>query len=194
MFIDVPYNLIKSVKAGDKQSFGILIDHCSKFVYAVSLKMIGDVDDARDAAQESFIKVWKKINTYKSHYKFTTWLYKIVINTCLDRLRKKARHNAIFAPMNDQDDLYNAMLVSPKIEFEENQLVEFIRVIASKLSGKQHSVFVLHDLEELSQEEISKILNMSRGSVKSNLYHARKAIREVLRSLDKKIMTTSYEM
>ncbi|MCK5704484.1 MAG: RNA polymerase sigma factor, partial [Cyclobacteriaceae bacterium] len=146
------------------------------------------------AAQESFIKVWKKINTSKSHYKFTTWLYKIVINTCLDRLRKKARHNAIFAPMNDQDDLYNAMLVSPKIEFEENQLVEFIRVIASKLSGKQHSVFVLHDLEELSQEEISKILNMSRGSVKSNLYHARKAIRKVLSSRGNKIITTSDGM
>ena len=194
MFIDVPYNLIKSVKAGDKQAFGKLIEQCSQFVFAVSLKMIGDVDDARDAAQESFIKVWQKINTYKSHYKFRTWLYKIVANTCLDRLRKKVRHNAIFIQMEDQADLYKAMLVSPTLEFEEKQLVDFIRLIASKLSGKQHSVFVLHDLEELSQEEISKILSMSKGSVKSNLYYARKAIREVLKSFDKKIMTTSHEM
>ena len=194
MSIDVSYNLIKLIKAGDKQSFGILMDHCNQFVYAVSLKMIGDVDEARDVAQESFIKVWQKINKYNSHYKFTTWLYKIVINTCLDRLRKKARHNAIFTPMDDQDDLYNAMLVSPTFEFEEKQLVNFIRMIASKLSAKQHSVFVLHDLEELSQEEISKILRMTRGSVKSNLYHARKAIRKVLSSWDNKIMTTSDGM
>lgn len=194
MSIDVPQNLIKSVKAGDKQSFGILIDDSSQFVYAVSLKMIGDMDEARDVAQECFIKVWQKINTYKSHHKFTTWLYKIVINTCLDRLRKKARHNAVFTPMDNHDDLYNTMLVNPTFEFEEKQLVDFIRMIASKLSTKQHSVFVLHDLEELSQEEISKILRISKGSVKSNLYHARKAIRKVLNSLDKKIMTTSYGM
>ena len=80
MSIEVPNQLIQSIKEGDKQSFGTLIDSCSQYVYGVSLRMVGDADDAHDAAQESFIKVWQKINTYKSQFKFTTWLYKIIIN------------------------------------------------------------------------------------------------------------------
>lgn len=194
MPIEVPYHLIQSAREGDKQSFGKLIDCCSQYVYGVSLKMIGDVDDARDVAQESFIKVWEKINTYNNHFKFTTWLYKIVINTCLDKLRQRSRDKQIFQQSYGLENLHMSSLVNSKVEFEEKQFVEFIRMISGRLSGKQHSVFVLHDLEELTQEEISKILKMSKGSVKSNLHHARKAVRQILISIDSQIITSNYEM
>ncbi len=183
MPIEIPYDLIQLVKAGDQQSFGKLIDKCSNYVYGIALKMLGDADDAHDAAQESFIKIWQKIHTYKSHFKFTTWLYKIVINTCLDRLRDRNRDNTIFQKVDDHTDLTTT--TEPKMEFEEQEFIAYIRMISERLSPRQHSVFVLHDLEELGQEEIAKILNMSKGSVKSNLYHARKAIRKILISLDK---------
>ncbi len=193
MPIEVPYHLIQSVREGDKQSFGKLIDCCSQYVYGVSLKMIGDVDDAHDVAQESFIKVWEKINTYKSHFKFTTWLYKIIINTCLDKLRQKSREKQIFQSSDGIDNIERTPGNS-RVEFEEQQFTEFIRTISEKLSPKQHAVFVLHDLEDRSQEEISKILGVSKGSVKSNLHHARKAIRQILISSDSQIITSNYEM
>lgn len=194
MSLEVPSILIKSVKEGDKQSFGKLVDQCSQYVYSVSLKMVGDVDDARDAAQESFIKVWDRIDTYKSSFKFSTWLYKIVMNTCLDKLRKTARHNTIFKQLDNHSNQYITISADPAIEFEEKQLMDFIRIVSAKLSDKQHSVFVLHDLEEFTQEEISIILSMPKGRVKSNLYYARRAIRQSLKLFDEKKTITNHEL
>lgn len=194
MSLEVPSNLIKLAQEGDKISFGKLVDHYSQYVYAISLKMTGDADDARDTAQESFIKVWEKIHTYNSSFKFTTWLYKIVMNTCLDKLRKRNREQQIFKRADRVEHLELSSSADARVEFEEKQLVEFIRVISRKLSSKQHSVFVLHDLEDLTQEEISNILGMPKGNVKSNLHYARKAIRQLLISANKEKITSSYEM
>ena len=182
MSLEIPYLLIKSVKEGDKQAFGTLIDSCRQFVYGISLKMTGNSYDAHDAAQDSFIKVWEKIDSYNSHFKFTTWLYRIVINTCLDKLRQRSRDHQIFKQAGGIENIGESIMAEPCAEFEEKQFTEFIRAVSGKLSCKQHSVFVLHDLEDLDQEEISNILGMKKGSVKSNLYYARKAIRQLLLS------------
>jgi RNA polymerase sigma-70 factor (ECF subfamily) len=194
MSVKVPSDLIKSVKSGDRLSFGKLIDLCSQYVYAVSLKMIGDVDDAHDAAQDTFIKVWDKIDSYNFSFKFSTWLYKIAVNTCLDKLRKRTKYRAIFQQLKPDTHQYESYFSRPAVEFEENQMIDFIKIIAGKLSAKQHAVFVLHDLEECAQDEISSILGMSKGRVKSNLYHARKAVRQSLRLFDEKKMSTNYEV
>lgn len=191
---EIPHQLIQSIKSGDKYAFGKLIDLSSQYVYGISYKMVGNADDAHDAAQESLIKVWEKISTYKSHFKFTTWLYKIVINTCLDKLRRRTRENELFKQVEYIENQHQSILDGADDEFEEKQFIEFIRIISGKLSGKQHSVFVLHDLEGLDQEEISKIMGMTKGSVKSNLYYARKAIRQLLVSADKSKIRLNYEL
>jgi RNA polymerase sigma-70 factor (ECF subfamily) len=191
---ETPDHLIQSAKKGDRQSFGELIDCCSQYVYAVALKLLGDPDEAKDAAQESFIKVWKSIGTYKSQFKFTTWLYTIVTNTCLDKLRVSSRNNRIFdrnASIEDHDQVWADLSASG---FEEKQFIEFIRLVSGRLSAKQHSVFVLHDLEDLSQDEISKILGMPKGRVKSNLYYARKVVGRILISVDQSKIKSSHEM
>lgn len=194
MSIKVPTDLIKSVKNGDRQSLGKLIDLCSQYVYAVSLKMTGDVDDARDAAQESFIKVWDKIDSYNFSFKFSTWLYKIVVNTCLDKIRKRTKHQSIFKQLDSQDHQFSSSSNRAETQFESKQMIDFIKIISGRLPAKQHSVFVLHDLEECTQDEISSILGMSKGRIKSNLHLARKAVRQSLMLFDEKKMTTNYEV
>lgn len=194
MSIKVPSDLIKSVKEGERQAFGKLIDLCSQYVYAVSLKMTGDVDDAHDAAQESFIKVWDKIDSYNFSFKFSTWLYKIVVNTCLDSLRKRTRYQEIFKQLDPHDQHDHGYSNCPLAELEAKQMIDFIHIIADSLSAKQHAVFVLHDLEECSQDEISSILGMSKGRVKSNLHLARKAVRKSVKLFDQKQKTANYEM
>jgi RNA polymerase sigma-70 factor (ECF subfamily) len=191
---EVPYHLIHSAKGGDKQAFGKLIDCCSQYVYAVALKLLGDPEEARDAAQESFIKVWKNIGAHKSQFKFTTWLYTIVTNTCLDKLRLRSKKNKIFDYLASVDNLEPTLTESRTNEFEERQFVDFIRLVSGKLSSKQHSVFVLHDLEELSQDEVSKILGTSKGRVKSNLYYARKVVKGILERVDKDKISSNHEM
>lgn len=190
---EISQQLIQSVQSGDQKAFGRLIDQCGQFVYALALKMTGNSDDARDVAQECFVKVWQKIKSYDSNYKFTTWLYKIGMNTSLDKLRKTARERQIFRTLDFQHDLVFDGSVNPARVYEEKQLIEFIRLISGKLSARQHSVFVLHDLEDFSQDEISVILGMPKNSVKSNLFHARKAIRQMM-NLIAESKTTGHEM
>ena len=184
MSLEVPEHLIRSVKSRDKQSFGKLVDHCSGYVYNLSLKMVGNSDDAYDTSQEIFIKIWDKIDSYNSDFKFSTWLYRIVINSCLDRLRSSKLQKRLFRSSNENDDMAANIPSDNKLEFEERQLVEFIRVLSRKLTGKQYSVFLLHDLEGLDQDEVSQILGVSKGSVKSNLHLARKTIRHLLKTVD----------
>lgn len=194
MSLKVSSDLIKSVIEGERQAFAKLIDLCSQYIFAVSLKMTGDIDDARDAAQESFIKVWNKIDTYNFSFKFSTWLYKIVVNTCLDKLRKRSKHQAIFKQLDLQDHQYPSYSSGSVTEYEDEQMIDFIRIVSGNLSPKQHSVFVLHDLEECSQDEISSIMGMSKGRVKSNLHLARKAVRQSLKLYDEKKISTNYEV
>ena len=191
MAFDVSHHLIQSVKNGDKRAFGVLIDSCSSYVYAVALKLTGDADDARDASQESFLKIWEKIYMYKSHYKFSTWIYKLVVNTCLDKLRGQKRRNELFETMENLRWTRVDFVNSP---FEEKQFIGFIRSISAMLPAKQHTVFVLHDLEEMSQDEIASILGMSKGGVKSNLYYARKAVRNMMVSADQQKISNNHEM
>jgi RNA polymerase sigma-70 factor, ECF subfamily len=190
---DISQHLIQSVKNGDQKAFGLLIDQCGQFVYALTLKMTGNADDARDVAQECFVKVWQNIKSYDSNYKFNTWLYKVAMNASLDKLRKNTRERKVFS---SHDEWHNPLALStldPSKMFEEKQLMEFLRLISGKLSAKQQSVFVLHDLDDFSQEEISAILDMPKNSVKSNLFHARKAIRQMLKWIEN-IKTTKHEM
>jgi len=146
--------------------------------------MVGNSDDAYDTSQEIFIKIWDKIDSYNSDFKFSTWLYRIVINSCLDRLRSSKLQKRLFRSSNENDDMAANIPSDNKLEFEERQLVEFIRVLSRKLTGKQYSVFLLHDLEGLDQDEVSQILGVSKGSVKSNLHLARKTIRHLLKTVD----------
>jgi RNA polymerase sigma-70 factor (ECF subfamily) len=193
MPVEIRQDLIKSIKDGDRKSFGILIDQCSQYVYKISLKMIGDVDDAKDAAQDTFVKVWQKIHTYNGSVKFTTWVYKITMNTCLDKIRKSKRHYNVVREMDLQNDQQVESTSNQAVRYEEKQLIEFIKNISSTLSAKQHAVFVLHDLEDFTHEEIAEIIGMSKNRVKSNLYYARKAIRHKLKLSNEKI-TANYEM
>lgn len=193
MSVEVPNHILKSVRSGDKNAFGELIDCCSGYVYALAYKMVGNRDDAKDAAQESFIKVWENIHNYKSKYRFTTWLYRIVMNNCLDKLRKRRKENQLFESV-ENDGFEKSPTGSTSIDFEENQFVTFIRLISNKLSKKQQAVFVLHDLEEMNQAEVSVILGISKNSVKSNLHLARKIIRRMLISEENLNVISSDEM
>ncbi len=182
---DIPKELIDSIKRGDQKAFAQLVDQCSDYVYALALRMTGDEDEAGDIAQDSFVKLWKKIHGFDDQYRFTTWLYKIVMHTSLDALRSRNRKNSY--PVHDRIwELDNGKNIEEGgRQYDQQQLIEFIRMISGRLSPKQHAVFVLHDFEEFTQEEIAQMLGIPKNRVKSNLFHARKAIRQMLLVADK---------
>ena len=176
-----PSDILKKCKKGDENAFAMLCEQNYDFAYRVAFRLLAHEEDTKDAVQETFIRVWKKISLYNEKIKFTTWLYSIVTNLCIDRLRKRKNHSDIYC----REALNKTDLNNEEERFSKKDLTSIITCIANELSPKQHTVFVLRDLEGLEMDEIAQITKLSPSRVKSNLCHARRAIREKLTTVYK---------
>jgi len=166
--------LQKAVR-GDREAFTLLVENHYDFAFRVAFRMMADEDDARDIVQEAFLRVWNRITSFRTHAKFSTWLYTIVSHLCIDSLRKQKNHADIPA-----EEVLEKIIHTEDERLDNSDLASIIRIIAGKLSPKQRLVFVLRDLEGLDMKEIAEITKLSDANVKSNLWHARKNIREKL--------------
>ncbi|MBN2485870.1 MAG: RNA polymerase sigma factor [Bacteroidales bacterium] len=169
--------LIERCKQGDSNAFGAIIKSTQIFAFRLAFKILLNEDDAKDAVQDSYIKIWRNIGNYQPKYLFTTWAHKIIVNTCLDRLkclqRKKKITDQFVLPVdNTETNLIN------------RDLADLIKQISRDLPEKQRIVFILKDMQDFSIEEISECMNISKGLVKSNLYYARKSIREKIMTIE----------
>ncbi|MFA5805757.1 MAG: RNA polymerase sigma factor [Melioribacteraceae bacterium] len=176
--VDHLNELILKANMGDTKAFEAIVRDHYKFGYAVAFKILCNEDDAKDVVQECFIKIWKHLNEYDKKIKFTTWMYKIVVNLCFDKLKSQKRRRSIFKNL-DEDFVINAPSgINLEKELTNKELAAMIKHFASRLSEKQKTVFILRDMEDLSIEEVSEIMNISSGSVKTNLFYARQSIRK----------------
>ncbi len=169
--------LISRCQTGDKDAFRQLVERCQRMVFSVALKMLADEDEAKDAMQETFLRVWLNISKYDSRRSFTTWLFAIVSRLCLDRLKGRAR---IIALPEDEAVLRHYASADGQHDLENREWVAIVRLLAEKLSPKQRLVFTLSQLEGLSSQEVEEATGYTAKQVKSNLYAARQTIRERL--------------
>lgn len=181
-FSQPPIFLIEKCKVGNTSAFRELVKTTQSFAYNFALKTINNQDDAKDVVQETYIKVWKNINKYNSNSLFTTWLYKILVNTCLDKLKsKKSREKLEIWP--DEEFKNEEKNISNK------DLVRHIKKLSRQLPYKQRIIFILKDLQDLSIDEVGQIMNMKKALVKSNLYYARKNLRDKILKLEEREIT-----
>jgi RNA polymerase sigma-70 factor (ECF subfamily) len=174
------FSIIQKAIEGDTIAFRQIVEQHQGFAYAVSYRMVSNEEDAEDIVQEAFIRLWNNLHKYKPEVKLSTWLYKIITNLCLDylksaRVKQKKNHVAMCTELNmnsisGADDMVNA-----------NELHTVIQEAASSLTPAQKAVFVLRDLQQLTVEEVSEILSMTDGNIKSNLYYARQHVANVLK-------------
>lgn len=177
-----PENIIKKARNGDKEAFGKLVMHHQQYAFNLAFRIVCNEDDARDIVQDSFIKIWKNMKLYLPKIKFTTWMYKIVTNTAIDHLRSNKKLDTVNTEdFFDRHDQTNA--ITPETLLNNKEIGQLISSFADALSEKQRLVFVLRDLQGLSSSEVEAILDLPETSVKSNLYHARKAIGEKLHEI-----------
>lgn len=162
--------LIERCKADDAEAIAELVNGLNGYAYTLAFRILLNEEEAKDAVQDTFIKVWKSIGNYSDKYLFTTWLYRIVVNTCIDRLKQNKRTISIGLEDEFSDDVVEAI--------EQREAVRRIRQLSRGLSEKQRLVFTLVDLQGLSLSDAAEVLRMGTGQVKSNLYYARKKIRE----------------
>jgi RNA polymerase sigma-70 factor, ECF subfamily len=146
------------------------------YVYSLAFRSVLHREDAEDIVQDAFIRVWLNLRSFDFRGKFTTWVYRIVVNLCVDRMRNKRKFASDAVRVDEKKPLWTSRQDNVKT-MEEKDLAEYIKMLAEHLSPKQRMVFILRDLQDLSIEEVSRVMQISEGSVKTNLYHARNAIR-----------------
>lgn len=170
--------IIARAMAGNTEAFRVVVMQNQAFAYSVSYRFLGNAEDAEDIVQEAFIRLWKNLHKYNPEVKLRTWLYRIIVNLCLDFL--KSTHGQ---QRKNKVDVEQVLHYSsgPDRPMHANELNELIQEAAATLTPRQKAVFILRDLEDLSVEEVCHILSMSAGNVKSNLYYARQHMGEKLK-------------
>ncbi|HKG21023.1 MAG TPA: sigma-70 family RNA polymerase sigma factor [Blastocatellia bacterium] len=172
--------LIDRARAGDRQAFDRIMILHQRLVISTAWHMLGNREDARDAAQEAFLRVYKYLKTFKRGEDFTGWLYRITINVCRDQARKRGKDRQFVSFEQEQEEGGLASLRSRENVEEEAILSQEKRIIEralAMLTKKERAALVLRDLEGLSTEEVSEILGSSQGTVRSQISSARTKIK-----------------
>ncbi len=180
-------DLIKRCQNGDVEAFEQLIEGYEKKIINYCWRMLGNPLDAEDAAQEVFVKVFRFIGSFTGQSSFSTWLYRIASNVCLDLLRKRKRRPAETVSLNqcnaEGDEFALPIEDTSPTPYESAQMNEAQRVLTAaleQLGEEQRRVIVLRDIEGLSYDEIAQIINVAPGTVKSRINRARKALQKLL--------------
>ncbi|HBM75701.1 MAG TPA: RNA polymerase subunit sigma-24 [Clostridiaceae bacterium] len=175
--------LVRKSRNGDIEAFESLIQSYEKRIFNIAYRMTGDREDAYDISQEVCIKIYKFIKKFRGDSSFGTWVYRITSNVCIDELRKRKANVIPFTitnpegeyeiPVADRDKL-------PDEAYESKELSEAIRLCLLQLEPKYRVMIVLKDIYGYKYEEISKILNINMGTVKSRINRARKLLKDEL--------------
>jgi len=176
----IDIKLIEECRGGNFNNFRKLVGLTSPFAFSVAFRMLGDEDQAKDIVQETMITIWQKLKKIKSAEVYKTWIYRIVVNKCYDQLRKRKRNPEFMADEQSWTLISNNISEGPSADLENKEIAQIINFLTNKLSPKQKAVFILSDLEEMSNDEISEITGISKSAVKANLHYARKNISEMV--------------
>lgn len=182
---DNELGLIQKARTGDERAFTKLFKKYEDMVYSFSYKVCRDREKAEETLQETFIKVYEKLPTFKGDSKFSTWLYSIVTNNCLMKHRKKEIDKLVISmddlPMHQEGKSpITAWEPSPLELLIDSELREKMDAAILNLSQNYRVVFILRDIEGLSVQETAKILKLSIPAVKSRLRRARIFLRDEL--------------
>jgi RNA polymerase sigma-70 factor, ECF subfamily len=182
---DVLVQLIEDAQKGDVTAFEKIVRYHQSYAYAIAFRFFCNEDDAEDVVQESFIRIWNHLKDFDSRMKFTTWMYKIVVNLCYDKAKSNKRRMSVFARLNDnssKDDYIESTNIERDLTNKETAAL--IKRIADGLSEKQRMIFLLRDIQDLTIEEVAVITGMSDSAIKTNLFFARQNIKKKLARLE----------
>ena len=177
--------IILRVRAGDTDAFeALVLEHQNK-VYSLALRMVGNEEDARDMAQEAFIRAFNSLASFRGESKFSVWLYRLTSNICIDCLRGRATRRTVSLSWEDEDGEEGELEIpderfSPEARLERTELRESVRRGLDSLSPEYREILLLREINGLSYDEISRALNLEEGTVKSRIFRARKKLSEFL--------------
>ena len=177
--------LVSQARAGDTTAFEQLRLDNQDRVYTLCLRMTGDREDALDLAQETFLNAWRGLSSFQGNSSFSTWVYRLASNACIDFLRKRKRRQQGEAPLSLDDE--EAPLPqpadprgTPEDELERRELRRAVERGLQALPEHHRQVLIMRELSGLSYQEIGAVLNLDLGTVKSRIARARMALKNIL--------------
>ena len=172
--MDADVDLMLRFRAGDVSAFEQLMHKHQKSVINTIYRFIGNRAEAEELAQEVFLKIYNSAPNYKPKAKFSTWLYKIVTNLCLNEIRRKRVETVSLDDLAENpSDLIDARQTSPDIALEKNTLIALIKRAVESLPEKQRMALILREYDGLSYKEIAEAMGCSVASVQSRLQRAK---------------------
>lgn len=180
--------LVSAAQKGDAKAFEELVARHRDKIYARAFSMMRNEDDAIDLSQEAWVKGWQRLVQFQGDSSFATWMTRIVINLCLDQLRKQKRQRSESIEQMDEESggVERHMPVitpNPTERLERSELRQRIDRALGQLSHEHRTVIVLHEFEELEYKEIAKRMGCSIGTVMSRLFYARRRMASLLAGL-----------
>ncbi|MDB5054755.1 MAG: polymerase subunit sigma-24 [Bacilli bacterium] len=181
----VETRLAKLSREGDRRAFAELVELYKDKIYHLGYRMLNQRQEAEDVVQETFLRVYTNLNRYDENQKFSTWIYRIATNLCIDRLRKRKANYSLDADMSDGEGMdWHATLASeqagPETELILSETQQHIRDAIETLPDKYKTVVVLRYLHDLSLQEISDVLDMPVTTVKTRVHRGREFLRKKL--------------
>ena len=180
--------LVRAAQVGDTGAFEELVARHRDKIYARAYSMMRNEEAAIDLSQDAWIKGWQRLKQFQGDSSFSTWITRIVINLCLDELRKLKRHRTESLEELDEasggvERQMPAVRVNPTERLERGELRQRIDRGLEQLSHEHRTVLILHEFEEMEYKEIAKVMDCSIGTVMSRLFYARRRLAAVLADL-----------
>jgi len=176
--------LVKAAQNGDSEAFEALVRQHQKFVYNLALKLSGNPDDAMDISQDTFIKAYTNLGSFRGDSRLSVWLYRLCYNASMDYLRRN-RNNNTTSLSSDTDEEQTMDVPDPALQpdelAEKKELQRIVRDAVNKLPEKKRQMIIMAEFSDMSYADIAEELNISEGTVKSRLSRARASLAEILK-------------
>lgn len=179
--------LVADLLEGDTTALASIVEKYGKLAYRLAIQITKNHEDANDVMQETFLKVYESIGSFRKESAFETWLYRIIVNQALNMVkRRERRRESSFSDANEIDLRFNlpgssSYANSPHDDVEKKELQKWVTQAVDSLSAKHRTVVILHEFEGLTHPQIATILNCSEGTVRSRLHYARRKLRDLLK-------------
>lgn len=187
---DNDLELVERIQNGDRDAFKDLVERYQRKVYSICYGMLKDSESSLDVSQEVFIKVYRYLDKFNKNSSFYTWLYRITVNMCIDHIRKNSRVRRVEYDdrishdgdiEGDEHILPSRLGLHPDKVYGRKELRQKMLEALETLTEKHRTILIMREVEGLSYEEMADVLNISKGTVMSRLFHARRYFQEAIR-------------
>ncbi len=183
------YQLVLKAREGNQKAYADLMQRYKDSIYFMSLKMVNNREDAMDITVETFAKAFEKLDKYQPDYAFSTWLFRVATNNCIDFLRKKKLNTVSINQINDEEDERPLQIKADTLNPEESsikkQQSEELKVLIESLPPRYRNLLTLRYFDELSYEEIAQQLDLPLGTVKAQLFRAKYLLGNIINRIER---------